>query len=63
MSDRLCCHHCGEVIGVYEPLIRLLAGHAYETSRALEPDTTSRVGDCYHRACYERLRDDGPVAC
>lgn len=62
MSDTLRCHHCGEVIGVYEPLMRLVDGDAQETSRAREPDTTSRVGDCYHRACYELLHDDGPVA-
>jgi hypothetical protein len=55
MSDRLLCHHCGEVIGVYEPLLVLVDGRIRETSRALEPDAAGRVGDCYHRACYERL--------
>jgi len=59
MSEALRCEHCGEVIGVYEPLVALIDGCARETSRALEPETASRRGDCYHRACYERLQDDG----
>ena len=58
MSDRLRCQHCGEVIGVYEPLVALIDGRAHETSRALEPDTAGRVGDCYHSACYQRLDED-----
>jgi hypothetical protein len=28
------CRHCGEPIGVYEPLIALVEGRAHETSRA-----------------------------
>lgn len=55
MSDAPRCRHCGEPIGVYEPLIRLLDGQALETSRALEPNVAEQAGDCYHRACYERL--------
>ena len=51
MSGPPRCHHCGDVIGVYEPLITLVDGRAHETSRALEPDTAGLVGDCYHRAC------------
>jgi hypothetical protein len=54
VSEALHCGHCGDVIGVYEPLIRLLHGRPHETSRALEPDTSSDE-DCYHRACYLRL--------
>jgi hypothetical protein len=44
-------------MGIYEPLIRLLDGRAHETSRALEPNVAEQAGDCYHRACYERLDD------
>jgi hypothetical protein len=58
MSEMLRCRHCGEVIGVYEPLVMLVDGRARETSRALEPATDGRVGDCYHRACYQRLNED-----
>jgi hypothetical protein len=53
------CCRCGEVIGVYEPLVAVVDGRARETSRALEPDTAGRVGDCYHRACYQRPDEDG----
>lgn len=49
------CEHCGEVIGVYEPLVRILDGRPHHTSRALEP--SSQDGEHYHRACFERLED------
>jgi hypothetical protein len=58
MSQLLRCKRCGEVIGVYEPLVKLLDGRAYETSRILEPVSSDRGGDYYHRACYERLDED-----
>jgi hypothetical protein len=58
MSKTLRCHRCGEVIGVYEPLVMLLDGRARETSRALEPATADRDGDCYHRACYQGPGED-----
>lgn len=60
LSEMLRCRDCGEVIGVYEPLIRVTGGRAVESSRALDPEL-SRVepshGDVahYHRACFERL--------
>ena len=60
MSESLRCEDCGEVIGVYEPLVRVLDGRAYESSRALEPACPDRGGKHYHRACYERLHDDQP---
>lgn len=56
MSGSLLCESCGEVIGVYEPLVRLLDGRAYETSRAVEP--SHQGGEHYHRACYGRLGND-----
>ena len=57
MSDPVRCHHCGDVIGVYEPLVTLADGHPRETSRALELVTPEHHvdGACYHRACFERL--------
>jgi hypothetical protein len=57
MSNRLRCHDCREVIGVYEPLVVLVDGRARETSRALEPDTGDQAGAYYHRACYQRTAD------
>ena len=45
------CHQCGEVIGVYEPLVRLVDGQPCETSRAREPQAGSLGERCYHRTC------------
>ena len=61
MSQSLRCEDCGEVIGVYEPLVRLLDGRAHESSRALEPVGSDRRGAHYHRACYVRLSGDHPL--
>ena len=47
------CNHCGEIIGVYEPLITLMEGQALETSRAVEPLAGAMGTRIYHRACYE----------
>ncbi len=60
MSKDARCRHCGQVIGVYEPLIRLIGDRAQETSRVLDPDVADADGHCYHRACYERLSGDEP---
>jgi hypothetical protein len=51
------CALCGEVIGVYEPLVRLCEGQAHEGSRALEPQAIGRDSERYHRACFQRLKD------
>ena len=51
------CRHCGEVIGVYEPLVRLAEGRAYESSRAVDPSCSDCDAEHYHRACFERLED------
>ncbi len=61
MSQLLRCEHCGEVIGVYEPLVRVLDGRAYESSRALEAACLDRGGEHYHRTCYERLSGEQPL--
>lgn len=53
MSDRLRCRRCGDVIGVYEPLIVFVEGQPRETSRLAEPQAGAL--ECYHRACYESL--------
>lgn len=52
MNDTLRCHHCDDVIGVYEPMVVLDGGQARSTSRAAEQDYKPSVGECYHYACY-----------
>jgi len=52
------CRRCGDVIGVYEPMILLLEGTVRETSRAAEPDADAD-GDSYHGACYAQLLQAG----
>lgn len=52
MTDpALRCRVCGEVIGVYEPLIVLREGAHHETSKAAADDGQLR-GELYHRDCY-----------
>jgi hypothetical protein len=55
------CAHCGEVIGVYEPLVAMVEGVPYKTSRAAESGLLP-TGATYHGACYESLDDDGFAA-
>ena len=47
------CGFCGEVIGVYEPLIHVFDRRARRTSRAAEPDVSALEGERYHLDCYE----------
>ena len=46
------CTGCGEVIGVYEPLVRVLDGRARITSRAAEHDACRADEACFHAGCY-----------
>ena len=46
------CGHCGEVIGVYEPLIVIEGREARTTSRAAEPDSGADGSACFHADCY-----------
>ena len=46
------CQGCGEVIGVYEPLVVYDGSGAHTTSRAAEPDLRASAAACYHRDCY-----------
>ena len=48
----LSCAHCGDVIGIYEPLIVVEEHGARQTSRAAEPELRGLPGHHYHRACY-----------
>jgi hypothetical protein len=52
MTEPLRCRACGDVIGVYEPMIVLTDGQARNTSRAAEKSTARPLGECYHHACY-----------
>ncbi len=53
------CRHCGDVIGVYEPMTVLHEGRACRTSRA-DTAAQSAAGECYHDECYTRARgEDG----
>jgi hypothetical protein len=46
------CHGCGEVIGVYEPLVVEGSHGARATSRAAEADLRTSATAHYHRECY-----------
>jgi len=48
------CAACGEVIGVYEPLVHVINGVARRTSRAAEPQLARSQADAvYHLACRD----------
>jgi hypothetical protein len=49
---RLRCELCGEVIGVYEPLVVCSGQHVRTTSRAAEPDLKAGGSAHYHHDCY-----------
>jgi hypothetical protein len=57
IDEQLHCAYCGDVIGAYEPLVVLLDGRARSTSKAAETDNDGPLGECYHRACFERKHD------
>ncbi|HEY8304651.1 MAG TPA: hypothetical protein VIG42_08715 [Solirubrobacteraceae bacterium] len=46
------CQGCGEVIGVYEPLMVEDRSGARTTSRAAEPDLAASAAAYYHRDCH-----------
>jgi hypothetical protein len=48
------CAACGQVIGVYEPLVHVINGVARKTSRAAEPQLARSQADAfYHLACRD----------
>jgi hypothetical protein len=53
MRDELRCQHCGDLIGVYEPLIMLSDGRAEETSRLAHPNPIGAGEQCFHRGCFQ----------
>jgi hypothetical protein len=46
------CGRCGEVIGIYEPLVLAHEGLVRATSVAGEPRIAAEPGERFHRACY-----------
>jgi len=51
MPARLFCAVCGDVIGVYEPLIAVDAGSVRRTSLAIEPTLGSGEEAIAHAGC------------
>jgi hypothetical protein len=48
------CELCGEVIGVYEPLIHVHPSGVHASSRAADRDLSAGAsGSLYHADCYE----------
>jgi hypothetical protein len=47
------CAGCGDIIGVYEPLVHVTGGLTWRTSRAAEPTVANAGGMLYHPGCYE----------
>jgi len=50
-DSRRRCAHCGEVLGVYEPIVARDARGTRETSIAAEPDLQASPADLYHARC------------
>jgi hypothetical protein len=51
--ERLLCEACGDVIGVYEPLVMRTSDSERATSRAAEPELRARDGAYFHRQCRD----------
>jgi hypothetical protein len=48
------CRRCGDVIGVYEPMIRVVSGHAVRTSWAAQDEMLENAdGEAFHVDCYD----------
>jgi len=57
-ASALTCAHCGDVIGVYEPLLLTGDGKVRVTSLAAERDVVLARNVHYHRACYAARERD-----
>lgn len=51
--ERFLCEACGDVIGVYEPLVMLTVEDERATSRAAEPELHASDGAYFHRGCRD----------
>jgi hypothetical protein len=57
-DGRIRCTHCGDVIGVYEPLVVVADDEARRTSLAAEPDAATNPDATYFNgACHLRTLD------
>jgi hypothetical protein len=54
------CRRCGDVIGVYEPMIALVGGEPRRTSRAAAHERGGSEQECYHAACFADGEDERP---
>lgn len=52
------CGHCGDAIGVYEPLVLLADHQARTTSAAAEPHIAEEPGKLFHRSCYSKSQPE-----
>ena len=52
LDDRLRCALCGDVIGVYEPLVVRDDAGLRETSIAREPTVPALCDEGFHRGCF-----------
>lgn len=52
MDQTMRCAHCGDVIGVYEPLVVVRENEVRMTSAAAEPHIAEYPGERFHRACH-----------
>lgn len=46
------CSRCGDVIGVYEPLVIVEGGGPRESSLAAEPALADASAKLYHQGCH-----------
>jgi hypothetical protein len=51
--ERFVCEACGDLIGVYEPLVMRSRASERTTSRAAEPQLRARDGAYFHRECHD----------
>lgn len=49
------CQTCGDIIGVYEPIVVMEPRGHRETSLAAEPELRDSAPVCLHRACADDL--------
>ncbi len=61
MTAILRCDHCGDVIGVYEPTVLVIADRPWLASQAARPELALDAHERYHRDCYESARGPGAV--
>ncbi len=53
MRDKVICSHCGDVIGVYEPVVVTGPdGRPLETSELRDHELLAANGSRFHRACW-----------